>query len=232
MNQKPIEALLVGENREVACLLREVSKVYSATQTKLPETHSISELLMQAARCVAKQHMLQAELHSLALRDELTGLYNRRGFLALAEQQLRLCRRTEKGALLFFADLDGLKQINDSCGHLEGDLALIRTAEVLKETFRDSDIIARFGGDEFTILAIEASDPSEATIMSRLREALRGSNKKESRYHLSLSMGVARFAPRSTASIGELLAVADQDMYEQKKLQPRRWVHMPHSGAA
>ena len=101
--------------------------------------------------------MLQSELSSLALTDELTGLYNRRGFICLSEVQLKLARRSGCDMVLFFIDVDGLKQINDSFGHSEGDNALIRTAEVLRMTFRESDVLARIGGDEFGALAIEAS---------------------------------------------------------------------------
>ena len=176
--------------------------------------------------------MLQAELRNLALTDELTGLHNRRGFLALGEQQLKLARRSERGVFLFFADLDGLKQINDSFGHLEGDLALIRTAKVLKETFRESDVIARVGGDEFAILAIEASDQNEATIRNRLQKNLRSCHVGESRYILSLSMGVACFNPRRSTSIRQLMAEADHAMYEQKRRGPNTWLHLPCTGSA
>jgi diguanylate cyclase (GGDEF)-like protein len=213
---KSLEAPLLVDDQEITRLLKEVSLVPGATLGP-PYTESVNDLLMRAIRCAVKQYMLQAELRSLALTDELTGLYNRRGFLALAEQQLRLARRTERGVFLFFADLDGLKQINDSLGHLEGDLALIRTAGILKETFRGSDIIARFGGDEFTILAIEASNDSEPAIRNRLQEKLKKHNAKEPRCILSLSMGVARFDPHCPTSIGDLMAQADQAMYDDKR---------------
>lgn len=208
----------------MACLLPEVSRKPGATQASLPNPRPLSDLLVGAVRCVVKEHMLLAELRSLALTDELTGLYNRRGFLALAEQQLKCAGRNERGLMLFFLDLDRLKQINDSFGHLEGDLALIHTAEILRETFRDSDIIARFGGDEFTVLAIEASDHSETSITTRLQENLRNHNERDLRYSLSLSMGVAQFNPKHSTSIGELMAEADQAMYEQKRRQPMTWI--------
>ncbi|HEY2547681.1 MAG TPA: GGDEF domain-containing protein [Candidatus Acidoferrum sp.] len=172
---------------------------------------------MRAVRCAAKQYMLQAELGNLALTDELTGLYNRRGFMALAERQLKLGRRSGRGMLLFVMDVDRLKHINDSFGHLEGDLALKRTAEILERTFRDSDVVARLGGDEFAVLAIEASGHSEATIKARLFESLKSICAKESSYEISLSLGLARFDSGSRTSIGELMAKADEAMYKQKK---------------
>jgi diguanylate cyclase (GGDEF)-like protein len=114
-------------------------------------------------------------------------------------------------------DLDGLKQINDSFGHLEGDCALKHTAELLEETFRDSDVIARLGGDEFAVLAIEAAGHSERTIQTRLFDGLKSISAKQVPYELSLSLGFARFDPRNCTSIEELMAKADQAMYEHKR---------------
>jgi len=185
------------------------------------KSQQVSELLMRAVRCAAKQYMLQAELGNLALTDELTGLYNRRGFMAVAERQMRLGRRTGRGMLLFMMDVNGLKSINDSLGHLEGDCALKRTSAVLEETFRDSDVVARLGGDEFAVLAIEAAGHSEPTIKARLFERLKSISAEQSRYEISLSVGVARFDPRNVTSIGELMVKADQAMYEHKRRRSR-----------
>jgi len=181
------------------------------------ESNVIRELLRRALQCAAKQYMVQTELSNLALMDELTGLYNRRGFLALADRQLRLARRSERSLLLFFIDLDGLKEINDVFGHTEGDAALMWTAEALEATFRDSDVIARIGGDEFAALAIEASGQSEACIRQRLTEYLNSVSRKASDYKFSVSLGTARFDPRNPVSIRELIAEADRAMYEQKR---------------
>jgi diguanylate cyclase (GGDEF)-like protein len=142
-------------------------------------------------------------------------LYNRRGFLALAERQLKLARRSGRSLLLFFIDVDGLKEINDVFGHSEGDAALKCAAEALETTFRDSDVIARFGGDEFAVLAIEATGQSEAVIRERMKEFL-NSGRRESDYKFSVSLGTARFDPWNPTSIRELIAEADQAMYEQK----------------
>lgn len=216
-NGDVFHALLSEANRELASLLRDVRTKAHGTLPGPARSQPVSELLMRAVRCAAKQYMLQAELGSLALTDELTGLYNRRGFMALAERQMKLGRRSGRGMLLFVMDVDGLKQINDSFGHLEGDLVLKRAASVLEETFRDSDVVARLGGDEFAVLAIEAAGHSEATIKTRLFERLKSIRADESRYEISLSLGLARFDPGSRTSIEELMVKADQAMYEQKR---------------
>ncbi len=216
-----LQALLSEANRELASLLRDVRTESHDTLPGDTRSQQVSELLMRAVRCAAKQYMLQAELGNLALTDELTSLFNRRGFMALAERQLKLGRRSGRGMMLFVMDVDRLKQINDSFGHFEGDRALKRTAEVLEETFRDSDVVARLGGDEFAVLAIEASGHSEATIKTRLFEHLKSISAEQSCYEISLSLGVARFDPRNRTSIAELMAKADQAMYEQKRRRSR-----------
>jgi diguanylate cyclase (GGDEF)-like protein len=168
-----------------------------------------------------KQSLLDREVQSLAVTDELTGLYNRRGFLASATYQLKLAHRNAQDVLLLFCDVDNLKVINDSFGHLEGDLALIRAADALEKTFRDSDILARLGGDEFVVLASAASIPNRQAIAPRMETSLAKANAGESRYDLSFSIGLARFDPETPASLGELMARAGRDMYVHKKYHPR-----------
>ena len=212
---EPFESRLSGVNQEFASLLQEACALPNGDASS--QRRSISEILVRAVRCAAKQYVLLAELGDLALVDELTGLYNRRGFMAIAERQLKVGRRSGKGMLLFFIDVDDLKHINDSYGHSEGDQALRRTAQALEMTFRDSDVIARIAGDEFAVLAIEAADHSETTIRTRLCEDLKSISAEESRYSISLSMGVARFNRRDNRPIGELMAQADKAMYEEKR---------------
>ena len=181
-----------------------------------PQAKRLTQSLIRAAgRSAGNRGKLEAELWSMALTDELTGLFNRRGFLLLAEQQLKLARRRNWGALLFFADVDGLKQINDSGGHAEGDQALVAAAAILRSTFRDSDILSRLGGDEFAALALEASGRDEIKIGARMRRNLGRHNSALSRFPLSLSVGIARFD--GEMSLNDLLVAADQAMYERKK---------------
>jgi diguanylate cyclase (GGDEF)-like protein len=144
-------------------------------------------------------------------------LYNRRGFLAAATQQLKLARRNSQSLLLLFCDVDNLKKINDTFGHREGDMALIRTADALERTFRSSDILARLGGDEFVVLALETHDQSQEAFLQRLEKCLKKSNGAGRGYVLSLSVGVARFDPKHPVTLGELMVQADKAMYERKR---------------
>jgi diguanylate cyclase (GGDEF)-like protein len=160
----------------------------------------------------------EEHIRQQSLMDDLTGLYNRRGFLTLADQHLKLAERTGRNVLLLFADLDDFKEINDRFGHHEGDRALTEAARAIRSAFRDSDIIARIGGDEFAILALETSDVSGDLLARRMREALSDRNTRSGRgYDISLSLGIARYDSRTPATIADLLARADALMYEHKR---------------
>jgi diguanylate cyclase (GGDEF)-like protein len=208
--------MLREANRELASLLKDVHAGPDTALLNGARSNATRNLLLRALQCATKQYMVQAELSNLALKDELTGLYNRRGFLVLADRQLKLARRSDRSLLLFFLDVDGLKKINDTLGHTEGDAALKRMAEALQSTFRDSDLTARFGGDEFAALAIEASGNNEASIRDRLTEYLNLASRKDA-FKFSVSLGTARFDPLKPSSIRELIAQADHAMYDQKR---------------
>ncbi len=161
---------------------------------------------------------LMEEVRSLSLADELTGLYNRRGFFALAQQQLKIANRTKRDVSLFYFDLDDMKKINDLLGHGEGDSALKQAADVLRDTFRESDIIARIGGDEFVVMAVESPEIGAGTFDIRLNENLRVVNAQgKHKFNLSVSMGIAHYDPEIPCSVEDLLDRADKSMYEQKR---------------
>ena len=213
-----LPAVLLAKHNELDRLLDELNDISNALQSHAsPDIQNLSESLLRAVRGAIRQSLLDKELCSLALTDDLTGLHNRRGFLALASQQLKQAQRSGRQVLLFSCDLNNLKTVNDSYGHQEGDRAIVRTAEALTSTFRESDILARFGGDEFCVLALEASVQHEELILDRLKENLRGASAGESRYSLSLSVGLARFDPQTPVSLQDLMAEADSAMYQQKK---------------
>ena len=173
-------------------------------------------------RDISERWQTEAALRILSHTDDLTGLYNRRGFLTLAQQNLKLAIRNRVGLLLLIIDVDNLKQINDSFGHPEGDRALISTAEILKATFRASEVLARLGGDEFIVLALDITHQSVDRITARLQETLKHHNEQTNgRYQLSFSTGIARFDPNQASSIDELITKADETMYAHKESKRR-----------
>ncbi|MBU4073762.1 MAG: GGDEF domain-containing protein, partial [Proteobacteria bacterium] len=175
------------------------------------------------AQLFSDRKRMEEEIREMSLRDQMTELYNRRGFITLAEQQIRAANRAQRAMLLTFIDLDGLKWINDTFGHEEGDRALIDAANALRQTFRESDIIARLGGDEFAVLSIDAEDMNPEDFSKRLQENIDAGNVKETRpYKLAMSWGTAVYDPGSPLSLDELMSSADERMYAQKKAKSDR----------
>ena len=173
-------------------------------------------------RDITDRKKAEEALKTLSLRDELSGLYNRRGFFTLAEQGLKTAQRMGIEMLLIFGDLDNMKKINDTFGHKEGDQALVDASQILRETFRESDIIARIGGDEFAILAMNRLETSAEKLISRFEQVLNEHHLQTKRsYTLSLSLGIAYFDPKNPCSIDVLLAQADKLMYENKLKKDR-----------
>jgi diguanylate cyclase (GGDEF)-like protein/PAS domain S-box-containing protein len=174
---------------------------------------------VQLGRAVERERHLAA-IEALSLTDELTGLCNRRGFLEHARRQVKILRRQRRPALLFFADLDGLKQINDTLGHEAGDAAIVAAADVLRQSFRDTDVIARFGGDEFVVLVAETDHVVSGRMLERIEGNLRRKNDAAGRrYTVAMSVGFSIYDPEEPLALEELLARADAAMYQQKQLR-------------
>jgi diguanylate cyclase (GGDEF)-like protein len=172
------------------------------------------ELLRDLAR-MAEQEF--AVVH-MATMDELTGLSNRRGFMALAQQALNLCARLGRAATLLFFDLDGFKSINDQFGHAEGDGALRSFAGILKNVFRESDIVGRLGGDEFVVLVTDPRVALSLAALSRLQRSVDAYNRSsECGHEIRFSVGEVAYRPAQHATIELLLAEADARMYESKR---------------
>jgi len=185
--------------------------------------------VQSSARDVTDRHFAEQrlasqadELRSLSLRDELTGLYNRRGWLEHSKQGLRLAQREKRPAAVIFADLNGMKSINDQYGHEEGDRALRDTADVLRKSCREVDVIARFGGDEFVIFALDFDEKGLLALRQRVREAISELNLSGNRpFHLSISVGAAFLSAEAPETVDELLDRADREMYVQKRARKR-----------
>jgi two-component system cell cycle response regulator len=175
--------------------------------------------LSRALRYAMQRHRMQSDLRNIALRDDLTGLNNRRGFIGLAEHHAQLAYRTKRSFLLAFVDLDGMKQINDTFGHQEGNRALVDAADLLRDSFRYSDILGRLGGDEFAAIVIEAGKGTMETVTRRLQQKLATYNSRPGcRYKLSFSVGIVAWnGVDERPDIGRLMSQADEAMYTQKK---------------
>ena len=181
---------------------------------------SLNELMIRI-----KHVRLQERLRKMSITDELTGLPNRRGFFVLAEQQLRSAQRSRWSLVLLFADLDDFKMINDTLGHQAGDEALCSMADLFRRSYRDSDIIARMGGDEFAILLVNPTDSGVKAAQDRLQQNLDQFNARENgAYQLKVSIGMAEFEPTVQSSIDALMRLADERMYAEKERSKKNGV--------
>lgn len=222
-------ATLVAVILKTARHLHRIDKSRENAQAELAALNAALELRvvertceLKAANSKLKEEMSQRqkvedEVRRLSLTDELTGLHNRRSFFLLADQLMRAARRNDQSCLLFFIDLDGLKKVNDVHGHEAGDLAIIAAAQVLKAAFRESDIVARIGGDEFVVLAVDARKSTQALSarVQTLVDEFNGSDR--CRYPIGLSIGAVGCSPKELKPLGELLAGADASMYANKQ---------------
>lgn len=192
--------------------------VREGAQDYLIKSELTAPLLVRAIRYAIERHTMQQSLVALSLTDELTGLYNRRGFRTLAEPQIKLAHRAGRQTSLIFADLDGLKDINDSQGHEVGNQALVEAASVLRRSFRDTDVVARIGGDEFAVLLVEVRDDAVPVPVARLRENVERANAAPNRaYTLSMSIGLAVASAGDPCTLDELIDEADRAMYRDKR---------------
>ncbi len=208
-----------SDRRKALAALR---AAYDEMETRVAQrTSELASSNLELTREVERRKRAEAALQSLAITDALTGLYNRRGFTTLGDQILKQARRSGHPFHLFMADLDGLKQINDTLGHLEGDQAIIAAATILRDTFRASDVIARIGGDEFAAAVVgDSDDGSVKPVLERLQQKLDEFNRKAHKsYTLGVSVGTAELNPDEVQSLETLLAQADAKLYDQKRVK-------------
>jgi diguanylate cyclase (GGDEF)-like protein len=173
-------------------------------------------LLRDLAR-MAEQELAAIQLASM---DELTMISNRRGFEALAQHAINVCKRQQLPATMLFFDLNGFKQVNDTFGHAEGDRALVTFAEAPRHTFRESDVIGRLGGDEFVVLLTGADEAMSETLTQRLQADIDARNQQAARgYDIRFSVGTISHDAKRHHTVAELLAEADKAMYADKRLR-------------
>src|SRR6478672_1038209 len=187
----------------------------------------LQENLRQRVReleaAIAERKLAEEALRNLSLTDQLTGLYNYRGFLNLAEHHVKTSRRSQNPSLLIYADMDGLKEINDTLGHRAGSLAISAVGEVLRRSFRDCDIVARLGGDEFAVLVPDIQKTETAKLLARLERNLRKYNEEgQHEFTVALSIGAVEIDHRHKVNIEDQMARADEVMYGEKRKKKGR----------
>ncbi|MBN2159864.1 MAG: diguanylate cyclase [Spirochaetes bacterium] len=196
---------------------KELNIVMELTRHRHRFEQYLHEKNQMLTRELIRSRDIEKRLEEISLVDELTGVYNRRGFYHLARQQFDIAKRTGKSMLLAFFDIDQMKNINDVFGHAAGDNAIRATTGLLKNIFRASDIVSRWGGDEFVVLMINAECTDIAPIEKRIRLNVNDYNKTaEHQYMLSMSWGIVKFEPASPVELDELIARADEAMYRNK----------------
>ena len=204
--------LSVGENKRIGtlCILDYEPREFGSEDIAL---------LQDLAR-MAEQELTAVRLATV---DELTQLCNRRGFEALSDHALNLCRRLDRPSSLLFLDLDRFKAINDRFGHAEGDGILRCFGRILKETFRNSDVIGRIGGDEFVVLVTNAMPADLDELLQRLTTAVATCNRTaRTGCEISYSVGAVAFDPQRHHTTAALMGDADEKMYREKQAKRRR----------
>ena len=182
--------------------------------------HRVEERTSELSHALAELEATNEKLERLSTIDELTGLYNRRGFFDLAGKQFDIARRRGSFILLIYFDMDSLKLINDLYGHAEGDEAIKAVADLLAKSFRQTDIVARLGGDEFTVLAIDSTIKESIGIIQRMQARLDEHNAHSGKaYAIAFSFGAAPSMGDSNERLEELMSEADARLYEAKRLK-------------
>lgn len=220
---------ILGKPAEPQEILRVVQEALRkpTTPSRLPQTGQLQREHLQILADKLYQKVGELEkandrLRSLSLTDALTGLSNRRGFMILATALLKFARRAGHPLCLLYIDMDSLKSINDNFGHTAGDTALTHFANILTDTFRDSDVIARMGGDEFVVLTIDTRESAITSIQARLQSNVNAHNLQSAgEYSLSFSLGIIPVDLDSSITLEELLVQADEAMYQHKQNRKR-----------
>lgn len=179
-------------------------------------TRVIAEAAHEHAQELHRRDLLEEKIHRISVTDVLTGMLNRRGFFLHAERSFKVARRQRIPSAIIFADIDGLKAVNDALGHDAGDRLIQDGARILADSFRESDVVARLGGDEFAAFTLGSTEPQ--VILARIQENIESLRQRSSPPHqISFSTGIVQCDPASDLSLSEYLALADTQMYDQKR---------------
>lgn len=210
--ETPVIVLTASQDEETGIrALQHGAQDYLLTSEVNPRT------LSRAVRYALERQRLKSALTAQSQSDELTRLYNRRGFLSLAQRHLDLARRNHTSHLLLYADLDGLEQINKTLGHEDGDHALREAAHVLRCSFRDTDILARLGSDEFAVLAVDATSEHSPLILNRIAQEVEKRNASPGRrFRLSLTLGLHGWSRAENPFLEGWMERADAAMSDEK----------------
>ena len=214
---KPFIVIADDRDEEIA-----IDAVRNGAQDYLVRSELSERILRRAIIYSQERYEIVSELYISTIIDELTGLHNRRGFFTLGEKQIEIAKRQRDDLFIFYIDLDGMKIINDSLGHEFGDIAIVESAKVIKDSFRTTDIICRLGGDEFVILAIKAQFEYIPIIIDRIKENTKQSNRNLKDFDISLSIGVTKYDFDNDKSLEDAVSRADKEMYKVKNKNQKK----------
>lgn len=233
--QSPVGALLVGWNKKKRpqflvkqiVLLHHIAELIGAASGNFYSRQELEKHIQvqdrelvdtteEHAKEMLRRDRVEEEIRHISITDVMTGLRNRRGFFLQAEQSFKVAQRQKLTSAVLFADIDGLKMVNDALGHDIGDQLIRDSAHVLQQSFRSSDVLSRLGGDEFSIFTLDAGN-TEA-ILTRIRGRIEAFNRNSSRpYQVAFSIGIVQCDPGSNLTLADYLLMADAKMYAHKK---------------
>jgi diguanylate cyclase (GGDEF)-like protein len=205
---------LLGELTGAA--LGNISYRQSLQNVVTAQSQEISKATQAYADEMLRRDGVEEEIHRVSVTDAMTGLLNRRGFYLHAERSLKVALRNSLPSVVIFADINGLKAVNDTYGHEAGDRLIKDAALILQQSFRDSDVVARLGGDEFAAFALDSAQPD--AVLARIQRHIDNYNTSQTLpCQIAFSTGIVQCDPSSDMTLSDYLALADRQMYEQKK---------------
>ena len=193
-----------------------IEAVQKGAQDYLVRSELSERILRRGIIYSMERHEILQSLYRTTIVDELTGLYNRRGLYTLGNQQIELAKRHSDDIFIFYLDLDGMKEINDTLGHDYGDQALLTASKIMHKTFRTTDILSRLGGDEFVTVAVKAQYEFIPIIIQRIKDYIKEENKTLKDYQISMSIGVSKVDLEHETPLDDAIKNADREMYKVK----------------